>query len=115
MKKDNDIIQKIIDYCQDIEMTRVRFGNSYIDFKDDYDFVNSVCMSLLQIGELANHLNDETRQAMQNVVPWKSIRGMRNIFAHNYGAIDTEIIWHTICNDIPLLRDNCKKWLKEKN
>ncbi len=47
-------------------------------------------------------------------VPWRSIRGMRNIFAHNYGAIDTRIIWHTINDDIPLLSKNCQKWLDEQ-
>ncbi len=114
MKRDSDILRKVVDYCHDIEMTTSRFGNDYNTFKQDYDYVNSVCMSLLQIGELANHLSDVTRQSMKSVVPWKSIRGMRNMFAHNYGAIDTEIIWHTVCADIPDLRANCQKWLNEK-
>ena len=33
----------------------------------------------------------------------------RNVVAHNYGKIDKEILWETIMNDIPALKEYCEK------
>ena len=37
-------------------------------------------------------------------IPWKAIRGMRNIAAHHYEAIRIPNVWLTIQEDIPALR-----------
>ena len=34
------------------------------------------------------------------------IRGMRNWLAHSYGEVDSEILWATANNDIPMLKEN---------
>ena len=45
----------------DIWNTMQRFGNEKPVFELDMDYRNSVCMSLLQIGELTGHLTEEFR------------------------------------------------------
>ena len=37
-------------------------------------------------------------------IPWKAIRGMRNIAAHHYEAIRIPNVWLTVQEDIPALR-----------
>lgn len=37
-------------------------------------------------------------------VPFRAMRGMRNIIAHAYGEVDMELVWRTATNDIdPLI------------
>ena len=38
---------------------------------------------------------------------------MRNLFAHAYARVDNEIVWDTLKNSIPDLREKCMKILKE--
>ncbi len=58
-----DILEHIRDYCIDIGNTMQRFGNEKSVFEADMDYRNSICMSLLQIGELTGHLTEEFRDS----------------------------------------------------
>jgi uncharacterized protein with HEPN domain len=66
-------------------------------------------MSLLQIGELSGHLSDDFRTATRNKMDWPAVKGMRNLFAHNYGTMDIDKIWNTATDDIPLLKSFYRK------
>ena len=48
---------------------------------------------------------------MNNLMSWRDIKAMRNIAAHNYGEIDTEILWETITGDIQELKSYCLKFI----
>lgn len=63
-------------------------------------------MCILQIEELESKLSDEFKQNYPEI-PSKNLKGMRNLFAHNYGNISTKITWKTISEDIPLLKSQC--------
>jgi uncharacterized protein with HEPN domain len=62
-------------------------------------------MSLLNIGELAAHLNTELRVEW-NGIPWGKIIGLRNLAAHGYFILSMLDIWKTVTNDIPVLEEN---------
>jgi uncharacterized protein with HEPN domain len=109
-KKDLSIIRHILDYCYEIEQTVFRFGNNTESFYSDKIYRNAVAMSILQIGELAGRLSAEFT-AIHSDIPWRNIRAMRNIVAHAYGSISIPDVWDTVTNDIPKLRDYCKKIL----
>lgn len=85
-KKDSRIIEHIIAYCIEINQTIDRFGESYQNFISDKIYRNASIMCILQIGELAGRLSPEFTKAHQDI-PWRSIKGMRNIAAHAYGSI----------------------------
>ncbi|MCD8335791.1 MAG: DUF86 domain-containing protein [Lachnospiraceae bacterium] len=106
---DIDILEHIRNYCSDIQNTVERFGNDKTIFESDRDFRNSICMSLLQIGELTGHLSDEFKEKTREQIYWPAIKGMRNIFAHNYGAVDIDRVWDTISNDITQLASFCNE------
>ena len=44
-------------------------------------------------------------------LPWKQIKGMRDIIGHGYGTIDNEIVYNTAKESIPELNDYCSKLL----
>ena len=70
-------------------------------------------MCILQIGELAGHLSPEFRAA-HSEMPWNEIRAMRNIVAHAYGSVSTQMTWETIEQDIPALKRFCENMLRER-
>ena len=52
------------------------------------------------IGEAASRLSPET-QACFPALPFRSMRGMRNIIAHDYGEVDLDQVWKTAMEDLP--------------
>ena len=70
-------------------------------------------MAEFQIGELSGHLSEKFKEETKNEIPWKEIRGMRNIFAHNYLEMDVERIWEVAAEDISVLKEFCENQLGE--
>ena len=106
--KEIQVLNKIIDRCVDVENSIERFGDNYELFIKDYDYRNSVSMSILQIGELIKNLSENFRKEYPKAM-WKEFAGMRDLFAHQYHKMDIETIWNTAKNDVPAL----KKYVKE--
>jgi uncharacterized protein with HEPN domain len=52
------------------------------------------------IGEAARKVSPATRNAHPEI-PWKKIMATRHILAHDYGAIDHDIIWRIATEHIP--------------
>ena len=63
----------------------------------------------MQIGELAKHFNNDFT-TKNNGVPWKQIKGMRDVIAHEYGMVDIDTAWGTAKNDISKLQKYCEKY-----
>lgn len=55
------------------------------------------------IGDAASQLSDELKQRHPNL-PWRQIRGFRNVAAHNYQHIDLSLVWDTIQRHLPDLK-----------
>ncbi len=112
-ERDRNIIAHILEYCKQIDECFSRFGNSYEVFISDVIFRNAVSMAEFQIGELSGHLSEKFKEETKNEIPWKEIRGMRNIFAHNYLEMDVERIWEVAAEDISVLKEFCENQLGE--
>jgi len=108
--RDTIILKKIIQYCNEIQMTIDRFNLSKEQFADDFVVRNAVAMCILQIGELVGKLTDEFKEK-NNAMPWRDIKAMRNIAAHNYGEIDIDMLWETIVYDISPLKEYCNRFI----
>jgi uncharacterized protein with HEPN domain len=108
MNKDLNRVKHIKKYCEEINQTINRYGDTFDVFEADKDYYKSVTMSLFQIGELSVGLSDSFKSNTDNEIPWSSIRALRNMFAHEYGKLDTEIIWNTLHTDIPKLQQFCE-------
>lgn len=114
--KDRDltILKKMIRYADEIEWTIEKMNLDFEMFESDFIAKNAIAMCILQIGELVGKLTEETKKKY-NKMPWKDIRSIRNIAAHNYGELDNEVLWETVTDDIPKLKDYCENILSENN
>jgi len=71
---------------------------SYLENTTEHDFLanrekqDAVIRRIEIIGEAAAHLTESTRQAIPEL-PFRRMRGMRNIMAHNYANVDLKIVW----------------------
>jgi uncharacterized protein with HEPN domain len=52
------------------------------------------------IGEAARHVSAEYCVEHPEV-PWLAIVGMRHKVVHDYMAVDEDIVWHTVQEDLP--------------
>jgi uncharacterized protein with HEPN domain len=60
------------------------------------------------IGEAASRLEQETQSLFPNL-PFRSMRGMRNIIAHDYGDVDIDQVWKTATTDLDELIETLKR------
>jgi uncharacterized protein with HEPN domain len=61
-------------------------------FRADTQKQDAVMRRIEIIGEAAAHLSEATRQAVPEL-PFRKMRGMRNIVAHDYANVDLNIVW----------------------
>ena len=108
--RDEIVLKKIIQYADEISETISRFNLTQDSFTDDFVARNAISMCILQIGELVGKLSEEFK-AQNNAMPWREIKAMRNIAAHNYGEIDIDILWETATFYIPDLKEYCQKFI----
>jgi uncharacterized protein with HEPN domain len=101
-----DILGHIVKYCDELFDTQEYFGNSFEVFKSNFIYRNAMAMCILQIGELSGYLPDSFTEIYSGV-PWRNIKGMRNIMAHKYGDMSMATVWETITEDVPTLRSYC--------
>ena len=100
--RDRRIVEHILRHCEEIIETVHRFNSSKENFKRDHVFYNACSMALFQIGELSKRISEKFKNT-HTEVPWAEMRGMRNLFAHEYESADQELLWETITKDIPKL------------
>ncbi|MBO7126367.1 DUF86 domain-containing protein [bacterium] len=50
-------------------------------------------------------------------IPWRQIKGARNIYVHGYGELDLDEVWNTLTESVPLLKNQISELLVnfEKN
>ncbi|MDR2854877.1 MAG: DUF86 domain-containing protein [Methanomicrobiales archaeon] len=88
-------------------------GYGLQQFLDDEKTKRSVCMTLINIGELVKPLSEELKQ-MYPGVRWSSIAGLRDIAAHNYGGLRMDRIWGNVTVDVPVLLEQVKGILRDE-
>jgi len=41
-------------------------------------------------------------------IPWHEIAGLRNLIAHEYFGLDTDILWDVVKTQVPILAEQAK-------
>ena len=105
VKNDAYYLNKILtDLCFMIEHTR---GKSQYDIEHDPVLVDSILFRLIQVAENSDRLSGEFKQSSP-ALPWKAIKGMRNVIVHDYGIVDLTIVCDTVLNSVPALYTDLK-------
>jgi uncharacterized protein with HEPN domain len=70
------------------------------DFRTNTEKQDAVIRRIEIIGEATAHLTEATRQAIREL-PFRKMRGMRNIVAHDYANVDLQIVWEVATVHVP--------------
>ncbi|MDE7337571.1 MAG: DUF86 domain-containing protein [Clostridia bacterium] len=72
--------------------------------KDEIDenevLLDSIMFRIIQIAENNNKLSADFKEK-HSEIPWMSIKGMRNRIVHEYGEVNTYIVYDVVSNGIP--------------
>lgn len=107
------VAEKIISYCEQIETLIERFGSTYEAFNSDKAFQLSVGMCIVQIGELTKRFSEEFKTKYSQI-PWQAIKGMRNIFVHDYENVNLESVWRDLIADVLTLKAQLEQIVEEE-
>jgi len=100
--RDEMNIERIADEVRFIEDLTSKISRD--TFLGDSVLQHALCMSLITIGECANHLSDKFK-AKHNNINWIQIIAVRHISAHGYWQLDMQHIWQALEEDIPVLSE----------
>ncbi len=103
----NDILEEcnyLIDRSRNLSLSK---------FEKNEDLRRAFIRSLEVIGEAVKKLPEEIKEKNKHI-PWKEIAGMRDKLIHDYFGVDYEIIWLTVKEDIPLLKEEIEKLREDK-
>ncbi len=67
---------------------------------------------LMLVGEAAAQLSDAFCDKHPDM-PWTKITGMRNVLIHGYFAVDNDVVWSAVEDDLPHLESRIRTWLAE--
>ena len=113
----NDRVYVIIEHMIDDAREAIDFANqvgSLEVFSNSVLYRKAICMSIINIGELAKHLPDDFIRKNKEI-PWNEIIGMRNVVVHGYYTIDARRAWDTVQNSIPKLLIFLEKYIEEQD
>lgn len=78
-------------------------GLDFHSFMADNRTVDAVERNFEIIGEAANQLTSDFREATPHIM-WHGIISFRNRLIHGYFGVDYQILWYLIQNELPQLK-----------
>ncbi len=103
----------IIERCKDIKSS-----DDFLDEEDNLLKLDSVSMRLIAIGEgfkNIDKLSDNKLLTNYPNIPWKQVKGIRDILSHHYFDLDAETIFEICQNDINKLLATTIKIMEDIN
>ena len=82
-------------------------------FHVDMQKQDAVIRRIEIIGEAAAHLSEATRHEIPEL-PFRRMRGMRNIVAHDYANVDVRIVWEVATVHVPEVCAVLERFFAEK-
>lgn len=104
-------------YLQDILTSLSRIEDytknlSFNDLNNDWKTIDAVVRNLEIVGEAARNMPEEVIDKYSDV-PWGNMISMRNKILHEYFGVDLDILWKTIKEDLPSLKQQIAEAFRE--
>lgn len=77
-------------------------GMTFEEFVADRRTRDAVVRNLMTMGESVRWIPDVVLDDHPDV-PWRLMRGVRNVVVHEYFGVDDTILWQTVRGDLPPL------------
>ena len=84
------------------------------EFRKNRQVQDAVIRNFEIIGEAVKHISSDLRSGHPDI-PWKQIAGMRDEMIHEYFGVDLTIVWDTVQNDLPKLKQTIDQCVSELN
>ena len=97
-ERQNGLLLDILESARCIQ--RYLTGVDWEGFLANQEKQDAVLRRFEIIGEAASRVSPETQTSFPTV-PFRGMRGMRNIIAHDYGDVDLDQVWKTATDDLP--------------
>lgn len=111
MIKDSMVfIEHILQSIKDIEDFSMNLSKE--DFFKNKLKQNAIIRSIEIIGEASKNIPLTLKKDYPEI-PWKDITGMRDKLMHHYFGVDLELVWKSIKEDIPFLKEQILKIRKD--
>jgi uncharacterized protein with HEPN domain len=95
------------------KIERYTAGLDLAAFERDERTVDAVLRNLEVIGEASVRIPERIRTDYSNV-PWRQMRAIRNVVAHEYFGVNLPIIWETVTRRLPELKTALQALLAER-
>ncbi len=99
IKNDKPLLKSL---CNIVDIYKYTFGVDYSTFSNNPMIIDACLMKLIVIGENVSRISDDYKKS-HNEIEWREIKDLRNLIAHNYDAVNYDMIWEIIQEDIPNL------------
>lgn len=80
-------------------------------FEKDEKTIYAVIRALEIIGEAIKNIPASVKRSHKEI-PWKDATAMRNKLIHEYFGVNIKVVWKTIKEDIPELKEKMSELLK---
>ena len=108
--RDKGRLEDMVEYSNNVSM--LINGYTLDTLVADKRTYYSVIKNVEIVGEAAYMLTKAFKESHPQT-PWKIVQGMRHVLVHDYATIDTQELYNTAVNDIPVLRKQIEQYLAE--
>ena len=119
---DSEIVKNslvnILSVCKTIEerSAQMTCGDDFALSPGGMLKLDAVCMNLIAIGEAVKGLDKVTHGELlpkYTQVYWSGVMRMRDKIAHHYFEVDADVVYSTIVEDIPTLKNTILEMLAD--
>ena len=78
--------------------------------------LDAICMNLIALGEAVKGLDKQTYGQLLPRYPeiyWNGVMRMRDKIAHHYFEVDTDVVFRTVQEDVPQMKDVIDRMISE--
>ncbi len=108
-------IQSAIERIQE-RTKNIHSADDFLSSPEGMTLLDATCMLLIAVGESLKNLDKVTEGQLLPTypsIPWKQVKGLRDIIAHHYFDVDASQIFWILSNELTPLQKALQHFVKE--